>query len=209
MEIMKLILSSIPAIASIIGLYIAYKGLNKWHAETIGKRKAELAEEVLADFYEAKDIINGARNPGGFNNEGNTRQKQDWESLDDTRILNSYYRTFERLHNKAEFFAKLQARKYRFVALFGIKSVSIYDQLFMIHEEIIGATKMLLLTHQRNSNREETDSIVRWKTAIGWGDPVSDPTLPKLDKIISEVENICRPAIQERYGNFLSLKFFY
>jgi hypothetical protein len=36
---------------------LAKAGLEKWRRETIGKRKVELAKEVLADFYQARDII--------------------------------------------------------------------------------------------------------------------------------------------------------
>src|SRR5262249_32311273 len=89
---------------------------------TIGKRKAELAEEVLGDFYEARDIITAARSPGGFGHEGVARPKAEWETEDDRRTLNAYFRTMERLRNKEEFFARFHARRYRFMAHFGTES---------------------------------------------------------------------------------------
>ncbi len=89
--LVKAIPSVVTAITAIVGVVIAARGLNKWRAETIGKRKAELAQEVLADFYQARDIIDVARSPGGFGHEGDTRQKDDWESADDTRILKCPY----------------------------------------------------------------------------------------------------------------------
>ena len=55
------------------------------------KRQTEFAEQIIADFYEARDIINAARMPGSFGDEGSTRQKEDWETENDTRRLNSYY----------------------------------------------------------------------------------------------------------------------
>ena len=45
------------------------------------KRQTELAEQVLADFYEARDIIAAARSPADLEDEGNTRQKEAWERL--------------------------------------------------------------------------------------------------------------------------------
>jgi hypothetical protein len=36
--------------------YIGYRGLTKWREERIGKRRVELAEDVLADFYQARDM---------------------------------------------------------------------------------------------------------------------------------------------------------
>jgi hypothetical protein len=55
------------------------------------KRNTDFAEEILSDFYEARDIINGARSPGIFGNEGESREKELWETDDDTRQLNSFY----------------------------------------------------------------------------------------------------------------------
>jgi hypothetical protein len=60
-ELIKAISSVVTAITAVVGVFIGVCGLNKWRAETIGKRQAELAEEVLADFYEARDIIDAAR----------------------------------------------------------------------------------------------------------------------------------------------------
>ena len=116
---------------------IAYHGLNKWRAETIGKRRAELAEEVLADFYQARDIITAARSPGSFGHEGSARQRAVWENEDDARKLNAYFATTERLENKAEFFAQLRARRYRFMAHFCRTAAKPYDELFKIRAEIL------------------------------------------------------------------------
>lgn len=141
-ELVKVIPSVVTAITAVVGISIAARGLTKWRAETIGKRKAELAEEVLADFYQARDIIDAARSPGGFGNEGATRQKDDWESEEDTRILNAYFRTMERLISKADFFARFHARRYRFIAHFGTEAGKPYDQLHQIHTEIVVAGRM-------------------------------------------------------------------
>jgi hypothetical protein len=111
LELVRMIPSVVTAITAIYGVRIGIQGLNKWRTETIGKRKAELAEEVLADFYEGRDIINAARSPGGFGHEGATRPRAEWESEDDTRTLDAYFRTMERLRNKEEFFARFHARR--------------------------------------------------------------------------------------------------
>src|ERR1700704_2881126 len=103
-EVVKMLGATATAGAAWFAAYTAFQGLEKWRAETTGKRKAELAEDVLADFYQARDIINAARSPGGYVNEGRTREREDWESEDDTRILNAYYRTSARLASKADFF---------------------------------------------------------------------------------------------------------
>ena len=78
-ELAKAIPSVVTAITAVVAVIIAARGLNRLRAETIGKRKVERAEDVLADFYQARDIINAARSPGSFGYEGATREKADWE----------------------------------------------------------------------------------------------------------------------------------
>jgi hypothetical protein len=71
------------AVAAWLGAIIAYRGLNKWRAE----RKFELAEEVFADFCEARDIIQAARRSAparrssmSFGHEGDTHTKDTSET---------------------------------------------------------------------------------------------------------------------------------
>jgi hypothetical protein len=43
--------------------WTASRGLGKWHVETVGKRRTELAEDVLSSFYQMRDIIGEIRSP--------------------------------------------------------------------------------------------------------------------------------------------------
>ena len=113
-EVVKVLAPVATAGAAWFAAIIAYRGLNKWRAETIGKRKAELAEDVLADFYEAKGTILDARRPGStLADEGNSRPKLEDETPEETKRYNNAFRVIERLSEKREFFAGWQARKYR------------------------------------------------------------------------------------------------
>jgi hypothetical protein len=87
------------------------KALETW------KRRTELAESVLADFYKAREIVHSVRSPGGSAGEDNTRQKEPWENEDDARILNSYFRTVERRVTASSSFERhIVARKRRAVS---------------------------------------------------------------------------------------------
>jgi hypothetical protein len=196
-ELIKVIPNVVTAITAIIGVTIAARGLDRWRAEAIGRRKLELAEDVLADFYEARDIINAARSPGSFSYEGGTRQKADWESEDDTRILNSYFATAERLNNKAEFFAQLHARRYRFIARFGKNAAKPYDDLHKIYAEIAVAVRMLLSTHRHRSEGTLPKGRRKWEETI-WQDWADDDPIPRrIDQIVETIEATCRPVIEE------------
>jgi hypothetical protein len=176
---------------------IAFRGLTKWRSETIGKRKAELAEEVLADFYQARDIIVASRSPGSFGHEGNTRVRAAWETDDDARALNSYFAINERLSSKQDFFAQLHARRYRFIAHFGLAAAKPYDDLFHIRSEIISAVQMLIMTHRQREQGSLPNDRRDWQDIIWARRGATDPIPSRLDEIVKEMESTCRPAIQE------------
>jgi hypothetical protein len=196
-ELAKAIPSVVTAVTAVVGVCIAARGLNKWRAETICKRKAELAEEVLADFYQARDIIDAARLPGIFGHEGATRPKAEWESEEDTRTLNAYFVTYERLRNKDEFFAQFQARRYRFMAHFGPEAGNPYDDLHKIKIQIVAAVRMLVETYRQRTQGSLPEDRRAWEATIGWR-PLEDVNIhSQLAVLINDIERICCPAIQE------------
>jgi hypothetical protein len=190
------------AAAAICAARLGFRGLNAWRMETIGKRKAELAEQVLADFYEARDVFQFARQPFTFNNEGSTRQKEAGETEADTQRLNTYFTVSERLLKKNDVFANLSARQYRFLALFGHgpDQVKVYDEVLKIRTEVMSAVSMLMITYRDSrsgSPQPEREVREKWESAIGWSDPRNDAIVQRINKIVQDVEKICRPAIEE------------
>ena len=80
-SIVDAILNSLAAlltgIAAIVVAFVAVLGYRKWHLESIGKRKIELAEDIPADFYKARDVIRWACFIGGLEGEGKSRQARE------------------------------------------------------------------------------------------------------------------------------------
>ncbi len=173
---------------------LAEKKVDLDRAFTAWKRQAEFAEEVLADFYEARDIITQARMPGSFGDEGSTRKKEDWETPTDTSRLNSYYVPVERLFNRSEFFSKLYARRNRFLAMFGQGDAQPYDEIFKIRGEVLIATRMLISTYCDREQGGLPTSRREWEAQIGWGDAVTDPLTRRLNRAIERIEKTCRTA---------------
>ena len=60
----------------------------------------------------------------------------DDETPEETEQYNVYYLVSERLSKDSDFFARLQARKYRFIAQFGVEAVKPYHALYQILGEI-------------------------------------------------------------------------
>lgn len=195
-ELLKALPSIVTAGAAIVGVVIAKAGLENWRRETIGKRKAELAEEVLADFYQARDIIKAAQSPFGYSHEGLSRQKGENETEEDTRILNSYFAATERLASKADFFAETWARRYRFTAVFGPEAARAYDDLFEVRNEIIVSVRSLISAHGQHLSASDRAAKARWENTI-WSGGDDDPIPGRLDRIVETIEKTCRPAVQE------------
>jgi hypothetical protein len=161
------------------------------------KRRIELAEEVLADFYKAREIILEARSPGSIRaDEGDTRPKMDDETPEETKQYNVYFLVIERLSKDSDFFARLQARKYRFIAHFGAEAVKPYDDLYQILREIRVAVHMLIGTHKMHKSPELETNHRKWCTTI-FGGPDEDDIPKRLDAIVTAIEKTRRPAIQE------------
>jgi hypothetical protein len=192
-EVIKAVAPVFTAGAACSGAYVAYRGLTRWREETIGKRRVELAEEVLADFYQARDIIKAARSPFSYIHEGQTRERGNNETEEDTRLLNTYFAVNERLRGKADFFAETWARRYRFTAIFGAEAARAYDDLFEIRNEIIVSVGSLISAHGQPGLVAERRS---WRNTI-WEGARGDHIPARLDRVIGAIEATCRPAIQK------------
>src|SRR5918996_5935837 len=103
MSALQAVLSVIQAGAVIGAAVIGAWGLNTWRREMIGRKKADLAEQTLASFYEARDIIKAARFPGGFDHEGQTRPAIEVETESEAQYRRAAYVPAERLLKENEF----------------------------------------------------------------------------------------------------------
>jgi hypothetical protein len=160
------------------------------------RRRVELAEEVLADFYKAREIIAEARAQFVYSNDGTTRPKFPDETADEAKDLNDYYAPIQRLEKESEFFALMSARRYRFIALFGMDAATAYDEVTSVRAEIIRAVQKLILTHRKERSAKLLSKMEAWEDTIGWGSG-ADPIKDRLDQAIERIQEKCRPVIQE------------
>jgi hypothetical protein len=198
----------LESLAIIAASGAAICGVSSWRREIKGRRKYELAEEVLSLFYEARDRISAIRSPFGYVEEGETRKKKSNETPDEEKALNNAYVVFERYQKNQETFNRLHALRYRFMAIFGQDKIKPFYDLNKVVIEIFTAARMLSkLWHMRNQTYlprteesynkilEDTDKYeaIFWE---GWHDP--DPITPKVEGIISEIDKICEPILREK-----------
>lgn len=92
----SIIIASVAAfIASVVAIY----GINAWRREFRGKRQMELAEEVLALFYQARDVIKYTRTPMTIRGEGRSRNAEQDEEPDQKKERDLAYTLIERYNS--------------------------------------------------------------------------------------------------------------
>jgi hypothetical protein len=74
-------------ISLIVASCTAIYGIGSWRREYRGKRQAELAEETLSLFYEARDAIKHIRHPFSYAGEGSTREESEKETEEEKKHL--------------------------------------------------------------------------------------------------------------------------
>jgi hypothetical protein len=183
----------LQSVAVIIASGVAIYGITAWRVEFVGKRKLELAEEVLVLFYQAKDAIDSIRSPWGFVGEGTTRKAQLDEDPRYKEAFDRAYVLIERYEKHAELFARIHALRYRFMAWFGKDSLSPFYALDkVVHELVVAARLKMSMAMEEKKDRAEWLRIERLYYAGGEDDPIP----PRLNEIVSQIESICRPNIQ-------------
>ena len=187
----------LESISLIIAAWAVIIGVNAWRREYIGKRRLELAEEILSMFYEARDVIRYIRNPFGDIEEGSTRNASPNESPEEKQINDNAYVVFERYNKRQDLFSKLYSMRYRYMAQFGRDSAKPFDDLYKIVNEIFISAQMLPHYWREQGHRQWKDEAEFQKhldkmhkhEAVFWEmTPDRDQITPRVDAVISDIE---------------------
>jgi hypothetical protein len=188
--------NAVLAVVAVAAAIQGYKSLSAWRGETIGRKRIELAEQVLADFYEANDIIRWVRSPVAYSSESKDRPGRDEENESVRNHRDTFYVPLKRLSDHAEFFARLRARRYSVMATFGTDAAKCYDTLNEMKGRIeVSASELMRLRpngkSRRNIAREERLEADVWNSH-----DENDPINPKLEELIKSVESHFRQEIE-------------
>lgn len=179
--------TAVTGLAALVAGWAAVRGVDAWRAEIVGRRKAELAEEVLTQFYRARDVLIWARLPDRPLDLAEQRADRD-------RRHQSHASPIERLAQESALFSELQASRYRFMAYFGEASTQPFEQMRAIHGEVMSSAQSLIRDPDERASDAERD---RWKDAIGWVDEKDDALAHRLADTLAQIERVCRPLIAE------------
>lgn len=194
------------SVAAIVASYVALKGLHTWRREYVGRRQIDLAEQVLALFYEVKDVIAGARGSFTFPGEGSTRKAIEDETPEQTEIRNHAYVLIERLNGRADLFARLRSLRYRFMAQHGKDAATPFDDLAEIRAKLVGSSRALARLLERlqrpmlspDELKRLWEQIEKTEAIYHEGDPDEDPIAKTVEGIIAAIEETCQPMIVGR-----------
>lgn len=179
----------LTGLAALVGGWAALRGLGTWRSELVGRRKTELAEEVLAQFYRARDVLTWARTPAVREQAApaNDARGVSWNQALSAPI--------ERITEESELFSQLHANRYRFIAYFGEGASSAFEEIRSVHGEVVAAAGELVRDNAKPAAEGEPQRKV-WEGAIGWGQLRDDRTSARVDDAVRRIEQICLPLIQ-------------
>ncbi len=197
-ELAKALPSVVTAGTAIYGVHIAKAGLDKWRVETIGKRKAELAEQALIAFYEARQAFVSVRCRGFLDGEGGSWLPVGGESERLLEKRNTFYVPIERLSRDKEVFARLESLRYAFAAHFREANIEPFETITNIRNEISDSANILIqLTQEEDIDgatiQKSKESLLNM---IGWGEARRPDTIDQeIDRAVQKIENVCRPIL--------------
>ena len=163
------------------------------------KRRVELAEIVLADFFQMADVVRAIRSPASSRGEAASRQRSENEPEEVARDKDTYFVPLARIRENSEFISGLMSKKYRSKAVLGNK---IDESFKAVHEVIIriqvSANTLSSMTGRGRIALARNETLWRQCEADIWSSaPGEDQLQPMIDQAIAIAESICRPILEK------------
>lgn len=192
--------------AVVMASWAIVSGVGAWKREFIGKRKIDLAEQVLAKFFEVQDAIAYIRNPFSSGTEGQSRQKGPAETAAETELLNRGYIVVERYQQKEQVFVEFNILKYKFMASFGKETESIFTDTTRAVNSIFISARMLASHYWQRQGRvhmapdefERHLQEMHRHEGIFWDTQIpTDEIHTQLKAVLNRLEAVTAPCFQE------------
>ena len=200
------IANAITSVSVAIAALSFVSGVAAWKREFIGKRQIELAESVLAMFYEVEDAIREIRNPISYGCEGKTRKRAENEVQAESQLLDQAYVVFERYQKRKKLFAELRSIKYRFMAAFGIQAGEPFTELDRILGKIFSSARMLgthywqrqgRVTMSEEAFQKHLDEMYKHEAVFWWTGDEEDRIDSRMRNVINQVEKVTKITVEK------------
>lgn len=186
---------------------VGFVGLTTWRRQILGARRIQLAERGLALFYEARDALSWIRNRGMISTELDAVARIDGEEEDEYLMRRGVMVGFKRYLSYGELFAKIDALRYEFAAVFGKDALEPFRLLKSATSSFIEAGKVLIPVQQQaaeyaKDTMKEAGQLREQVVALRaeyWGDDESDKVSIAASRAIRAIETICEPVIDPQH----------
>lgn len=199
----EIIESIIISIAAIVASIMAVKGISVWRNEFLGKKKIELAEEIIILFYQCKDHIRMIRSPFSYTGEGKTRKTNSNETDDESKLFDKVYVVFERYNKVNSDFNKLFSLKYKYKVVLSEKDTKPFKDFQSIIQEIFSAANLLgrvywekQYTTKSKEEKERFNKDREKYERIFWEINENDEINQKINDAILIIEEKCSKFIK-------------
>lgn len=202
---MNLLLNILQSASIIIASFVAIYGITSWRRETKWRRKYELAEEVLALFYECREKYAIIRSPFSTTDEGKSRKRADNETHTESELWDRAYVFFERYEKVKSSFIKLSSLKYRFITHFGKETEEPFLELTRITNTILSAARRLGYQYwprqgkgfMNDADFQKHLEDMQKAESIVWSDfSEPDEINGRINRCVERIEIICSRIIK-------------
>lgn len=202
MDICSFIEKGLPyteSIAVIVASIVAIISLINWRKQQKYSKKVEVAEKALLGFYEASDKIAMIRSPFSYEGEGNSRKKSEYETEEETRILNQAYVVIERYNTVSQVFNDLKTTENLFSIYFGKQNTKPFKIIDEVTRDLFTSSHMLSHLWQRLRKKNITENAIKQNSEeiekyikIFWYSGEDDEIIKKINDAIKDIENTCK-----------------
>ena len=172
---------------------LAERKLSLDQALAVWRRRFDIAEQVLAASYEARDALNWARTRVIFTGEGRTRVATEPESDKIKEARDQAFIPIERLTEHAKAFAALQTVQDAVAAHLGPQVVQLIREILNAHRSITSAAHHLIRYASWNEDPKAAEGLRPFRQEI-WGERPDDKDR-KVDAAIEQLDVICKAIL--------------
>ena len=199
-ETLKVPSAVFQAVAVVVTAYFASKSLNAWRRQSLGKRRIEVAEEMLVAAYRAQSAIEWIRNPGAFGDEGSSRPRGSSEPDEMTKLRDSYFVPLERIQKQNEELAQFSKVRVLAQVYFGPSAIKPIDEVMKSLRQVALSARMLISTMEQRrgfGGEKMARQTERWEGDIwGTGDE-KDEIANRVKIAMGEIEELCRSHLKD------------
>lgn len=197
-------------LAILITAITAFYGINSWRREMIGKRKYELAEEVLSNAYEIQVNMQFIRKTIRSPEEGKTYIYKEELQAKGNHFSKIGYIVKERYNLTKEPFISLEKLAFRFKALFGHSNTVPIFEILQIRNEVIEAAEQYVKYNLWLIEMEEGGSkdirqmeayrnyLQDYKALLWEREDQEDFIEIRLNSAVNALKSVCESIIRDR-----------